>query len=353
MERHQSNVEKFEKLSWKVENFSRLIKDEIYSQPFVLGGYPWRIILLPNGKEGAEKSLSIYLEAFETANMSKGWSRDVKYKLLVFNQFDANMTITEEFEDKFDSCSDTIGSEDFMEFEVLCDLGKGFIFDDACIVGVEIFVSKSIYEKPLHGTARLRTSISIGTRTTNLKGKVLRLNPEISGPSRESPQNFVTELFSSPSIEELLDLSNARQIKKICSDHSLVIDRPLKKELAFAALGRIFYFLKTRKVKDMNGQTCEGLQVLWKELEQFEFDLSWLEPHVQSALEVKSYVENVLQIEKVKEDMVILELERERLKAKLAAVELNHNIERESLKAKGFEDMDMDSELGCWSCRLF
>jgi hypothetical protein len=34
----QSNVEKF---TWKVENFSRLKTVEVYSEPFVAGGYPW------------------------------------------------------------------------------------------------------------------------------------------------------------------------------------------------------------------------------------------------------------------------------------------------------------------------
>jgi hypothetical protein len=37
MEHKLSSVEKF---TWKVENFSCL-KKEIYSEPFVLGGYPW------------------------------------------------------------------------------------------------------------------------------------------------------------------------------------------------------------------------------------------------------------------------------------------------------------------------
>ncbi|XP_050914891.1 uncharacterized protein LOC127129809 [Lathyrus oleraceus] len=189
------------------------------------------------------------------------------------------------------------------------------------------------YEKPVL-PARLKTSLSFGTQTNHLEVKVPRLNT-------------VVELFSRPSIEELMDLSNARKIEKICSDHSLPIGRPLKKEFEFAALGRIFYFLKTRKVKDMNEQTCKGVQVLWKELENFEFDLTWLEPHVQSALEMESYVENVLQVEKVKEDMVILELEMERLKAKLTACELNLNVERDLLKAKGLEKVDLDSELGC------
>ncbi|CAK8544216.1 unnamed protein product [Lathyrus sativus] len=212
MEHHQSSDEKFEKFIWKVENFSHLIIDHIYSEPFVLGGYPWRIILYPSGICYCNY-LSIHLEAMQTANMSEGWSRDVKF----------------------------------------------------CI---------------------------------------------------------------------------------LCSDHPSLIESHLNNDFAFAALGRVLYFLKTRKVKDMNEQACKDLQVLWEELEKYGFNLSWLEPHVQSALAMKNYVRNVLLMKKVKEDMVILELETERLNAKLAALELNLDVERDLRKEKGLEERDLDFELG-------
>jgi hypothetical protein len=41
MEQEQSSVEKFEKFTWKIENFSCLKTDEVCSEPFVIGGYPW------------------------------------------------------------------------------------------------------------------------------------------------------------------------------------------------------------------------------------------------------------------------------------------------------------------------
>lgn len=64
---------------------------------------------------------------------------------------------------------------------------------------------------------------------------------------------------------------------------------------------------------------------------------------------MKSYVEKIQQAEKLKENVVALELETERLKAKLVAAEVNVDIEKELLKAKGFEERDLDSELGCGS----
>ncbi|MCI09905.1 ubiquitin carboxyl-terminal hydrolase family protein [Trifolium medium] len=50
-----SNTEIFEKFTWKIENFSRLNVDEMHSsEPFILGGYPWRILLYPNGNDKEE-----------------------------------------------------------------------------------------------------------------------------------------------------------------------------------------------------------------------------------------------------------------------------------------------------------
>ena len=41
MEHKESITEIFEKFTWKIENFSRLNVDEIYSEPFIFFGYPW------------------------------------------------------------------------------------------------------------------------------------------------------------------------------------------------------------------------------------------------------------------------------------------------------------------------
>jgi hypothetical protein len=99
----------------------------------------------------------------------------------------------------------------------------------------------------------------------------------------------------------------------------------------------------------MNEQACKDLQVIWDELQKFRFDLTWVEPHFQYALGMKSYVEKVLQLEKLKENMVTLELETERLKAKMDVAEVNIDVEKDLLKAKGFEERDLESELcGSW-----
>jgi hypothetical protein len=44
MELQESITEIFEKFTWKIHNFSRLNAEKIYSEPFVIGGYPWYFI---------------------------------------------------------------------------------------------------------------------------------------------------------------------------------------------------------------------------------------------------------------------------------------------------------------------
>jgi hypothetical protein len=150
---------------------------------------------------------------------------------------------------------------------------NGFIVKGVCIVGAEVFVSKS---------------------------------------NREKQVNQEVDLTVSPvSIE------------------------PTKQVDAYTTLGRVIILLQTSRMKDMHEQTCKELQVLWDELKKFKFDLTWLEPQVQSALKLKNLAEKFLQVEKLKENLVVSELETERLKAKLAAAELNFDKEMDLLEAEG------------------
>lgn len=96
----------------------------------------------------------------------------------------------------------------------------------------------------------------------------------------------------------------------------------------------------------MNDEACKELQVLWDELVKFKFDLAWLEPHVQSALGMSTILEKAMVVEKLKENVVVLELGTEKLKTKLVTAEVNLEVERDLLKAKGVKEIDFESGLG-------
>ncbi|CAK8544215.1 unnamed protein product [Lathyrus sativus] len=301
MEEHKElGVEKFEKFTCKIENFSRFNRS-VYHEYFVLCGYPWKINLYPKGNK-EDNYLSIYLEAVKTASMSDGWSRHVKFKLAVFNQFNTNFSIIKECKTMFEASNVSWGWNCFMPLVEFHDPENVFIVNDGCIVGVEIIVYKSTYEKQLS---------------------------QASNFTFENQTGYMEVEDSVPNLQT----------------HDLTKDPDA--ELGFAAIGRVIYFLKSRKVKDMNEQACKELQALWCDLAKFKFDLTWLEPHAQSALGMKFFVEKVLSVEKLKEKIIFLEFETARLKEKLVTDEFNMDIEIDLLKAKGLKEIDLDSKLGC------
>ncbi|XP_058742648.1 uncharacterized protein LOC131615177 [Vicia villosa] len=209
-----------------------------------------------------------------------------------------------ESKNKFNAINNEWGYTSFMPLVELHDLKKGYIVKDTCIVGVEVFVCNSTHEKQL-----------------------------------SQASNFIFQ--SQTGYVEVED--------SVSNIETLEPTKHPDAELMFATIGRILYFLKTKKVKDMNEQACEELQDLWDKLAKFKFDFTWLEPHVQSALGMKSFVEKAEPVEKLKENIIILELETARLKEKLVSAELNLDVERDLLKAKGVKEIELDSELGCGS----
>lgn len=165
-------------------------------------------------------------------------------------------------------------------------------------------------------------------------------------------------LFSA-SIDELVEFRGLGKIERtfvplleeVCSQHPSLIECQKKRsrmftECAFTALGRVLYFLKTRKVKDMDEQACKDLQLLWEELETFKFDLSWLKAYVQFALSMENYVEELVAAEKLKENVAALELKMKRLNLKLVAAKANLDKVSNFLKEEGFHKVDWEVGLG-------
>jgi len=181
---------------------------------------------------------------------------------------------------KFNESNNAWGYASFVPLTEFHDPQKGFIVKDACIVGAEVFVCKPTNENRVSQAASL-------TEHTNVK--VPRPKQVVQGSNLEIHSPFSTLICIEP----------------------------------------------TGKVRDMNDQACKDFQVSWEELEKFRSDLTWLEPHVQSSLGIKNYVEKALHVEKLKEHLVSLELEIKRTKTKLVAAEANLDMERNLLKSKG------------------
>ncbi|OIV89698.1 hypothetical protein TanjilG_05181 [Lupinus angustifolius] len=142
-------------------------------------------------------------------------------------------------------------------------------------------------------------------------------------------------------------------LEEVCLRHPSLIQSQMRKGhkyviWSFLALGDVLYFLKTMKVRNMNDEACKHLECIWEEAQLFGFNLTWLEPHVQSALNIKTYLEKAEKVKNLRENMVDLEIEVRKLKRKLAVIEVDLEIVRRNLEEfeNGFEEKDINAEMG-------
>ncbi|KAK7355058.1 hypothetical protein VNO80_14303 [Phaseolus coccineus] len=333
MEKENNKDKMFEKFTWTIKDFSKLDSHKLYSEKFSIDDHLWRILIFPKGLKNANY-LSIYLEGVE--NLVEGWNKFINFKLALIDQINHKMTKTGETEHQFNAKSNDWGFARFIPLDELHNPNNGFIVNDTCIIEVEILVSKLKHENEVD-------------KTDNQIKDILTKHTDKPLPKK----TFTT-------VDEVVDLKGLGKIEQdfyplleeVCSRHPSLLNSQKKRTLeyvewAFTALGRVLHFLKTKMVKDMDEDTCNHLQILWEELETFKFDLTWLEPHVQSALSMKTYMERSVQVKKLKENVSSLEMETKMLKEKIIETKVNLEITRRELTkiSEGFVEYNLDDGL--------
>ncbi|KAK7244719.1 hypothetical protein RIF29_39545 [Crotalaria pallida] len=308
MENKQASlrIETYEKFKWTIPNFSKLETKKLYSETFVVGGYPWY---------------------FTTCH-------------------------------RFNAREDDWGFTSFIFLADFHDPRRGFLVNDTCIIAAEVHVPRSEHENWVDLVANPTAQ---GVMEMEVPPPVSQGQVSNPLPVSIEPPIITHKEMSSTLVGKRADFRGLGQIEKIyislleeaCSQHPSLIECQQKRsseftEWAFTALGRVLHFLDTKRVKDMSDYACKHLQNLWEELETFRFDLTWLEPHVRSALGMKNYREKAMQAEKLKANVVTVELELKRLKAKVAATEADLDIaKRDLLKVtQSLEGRDLDAKLG-------
>ncbi|PQQ06124.1 MATH domain and coiled-coil domain-containing protein [Prunus yedoensis var. nudiflora] len=295
--------------TWRIDNFSTLNNLVHYSDVFVICGYKWHILIYPKGNNVVDYC-SVYLEVADASTLPSGWTRYAKFSLTVVNQLDSKKSITRDCEHDFKENDINWGFPSFILLSELCHHDKGYLVNDLCVVEVKVSVRNGI--KILEDQ---ETGVLIDFRGLGRLEKT-----------------FV------PFLEE------------VCSSYPSLLECHKKRsrtftQCAFTALGRFLHFLKTTKVRDMNRDACKRAQLLWEELETFKFDLAWLEPHVQLVFVMKKRAGRV---NRLREDVEILENEIKRRRDVLAAAEVDlEAAKRDLAKAEEeFKKIDMDTKLG-------
>ncbi|KAI9111195.1 hypothetical protein K1719_017806 [Acacia pycnantha] len=262
------------------------------SEVFTVGGRAWKFALYRGRKDG--KYLAIYLEVADVWSLPQGWSIYAAFTFTVVNQASPENSEKGDLNHKFRANVADWGYPSFMELAKLQNPSNGYILNDKCIVEVEFSEDLGKVEK-----------------------------------------SFVPLLV------------------EVCSWHPSLLDCKKNKsrrftEWAFTALGQVLRFLKNKKWKDMNEKACEELQQLWEELEMSRLDLSWLEPLVKSAVNMKGYYEKVDKVKNMKQNLVMLETKMNMIKEKLVVTEESIEMMRKELvnAVEDFEEKDLEAEIG-------
>ncbi|KAL6223204.1 hypothetical protein ACLB2K_006593 [Fragaria x ananassa] len=247
----------------------------------------------------------------DASTMPSGWTRYARFSLTLVNQLDRKSSKTKDTEHVFKANENDWGFTSFMPLSEVHDLTKSFLVNDICIVEAKVSVRKGDIKILDNETGELVDFRGLGK----------------------------IELAFLPLLEEVRLL------------HPLLIEFQQRRsrtfvECGFTTLGRLLHFLKTTKVKDLNQDGYKMLQVLWEELETFKFDLAWLQPHVQSVFGMKNMAGRM---DRMREDVNILENEIKRRRAMLAAAEVDLERAKEDLvrAEQGFYKIgDVDSVIG-------
>ncbi|XP_039067264.1 MATH domain and coiled-coil domain-containing protein At3g58270-like isoform X2 [Hibiscus syriacus] len=128
------------KVTWRIENFSRIKDKKLYSENFIVDGNKWRILIFPKGNN--VNHLSIYLDVADSENLPYGWSRFAGFRFAVIDQIDRTTSIAKDTTHEFKATESDWGFTSFLPLSELKDPKRGYLVDDACLV--EAYVSTDI-----------------------------------------------------------------------------------------------------------------------------------------------------------------------------------------------------------------
>ncbi|CAL0326682.1 unnamed protein product [Lupinus luteus] len=403
MENQQGTRINLEKFTWIIESFSKNTK-KLQSKSFEIGGCRWRIIMNPIGKGVDQLSLCLKVSG---KLPTYRWRKFAYFKLALINQMDTERSIVRETQQKFNAGYRIWGSS-FINLNDLYNPNKGYLKNNNCIIEAHVTVSDNefqitipclTYSVSIAGQTEYSYSEETMSSTTETElelqsqedfGIVIPPSEETSSPNHvqfdiiklplectQSPKQayykptapplYPLIYDDGPRLEPLIHLSEVLDInslgpeeevffpllEEVCFTHPSLIESLKKKSSkyilwSFTALGQVLYFLKTMKVKNMNEEACKQLECLWEEVQVFGFNLTWLEPYIQSALNVEAYLKKAEKVKNLKESVVDLEIELRMLRTKLALAEVDFEIARRDLEEveNGFEERDIYVEMG-------
>ncbi|KAL5564631.1 hypothetical protein UlMin_027795 [Ulmus minor] len=134
----------------KIQSFSLLTKNTINkyeSAAFEAGGYEWKLIIYPNGNESknVKENISVYLAMAAAESLQPGWEVHAVLRLFLLDQNNDNYMVLQDAvrkERRFHKMKLEWGFDEFIPLNTFNDGANGFLVDDTCVFGAEVFVCK-------------------------------------------------------------------------------------------------------------------------------------------------------------------------------------------------------------------
>ncbi|KAK2647015.1 hypothetical protein Ddye_022210 [Dipteronia dyeriana] len=130
----------------KIQLFSLLEKNAVEkyeSAEFEAGGYKWKLVLYPNGNKGknVKDHISIYLTLADTCSLPLGWEVYAVLRLFLLDQRKDVQDAIEK-ENHFHELKLECGFDHFVSLKAFNDASNGYLVEDKCVFGTEVFVTK-------------------------------------------------------------------------------------------------------------------------------------------------------------------------------------------------------------------
>ncbi|XP_030471518.2 uncharacterized protein LOC115689571 [Syzygium oleosum] len=132
----------------KIESFSLFAKnnkEKYESNEFEAGCYKWKLILYPNGDKSrnGEDHISVYLAVSGTSPFQLGGVTHVAVRFSLYDQICDRYLIKQGRVTRFHALRSDWGVPRYMPLKIFADPSNGYLVDDTCVFGVEVFVIKS------------------------------------------------------------------------------------------------------------------------------------------------------------------------------------------------------------------
>ncbi|XP_057965763.1 MATH domain and coiled-coil domain-containing protein At3g58360-like [Malania oleifera] len=138
--------------TFKIQSFSMLSAasvEKVCSEKFEAGDYKWKLIIYPKGDKSRDGQghVSIYLALVDTNTLPAGWEVNVIFKLFVFNDdVDQYFYNKDESATRFHAMKTERGFPRFIELPNFTNSSNGFLVNDTCVFGAEVFVLKQTHK---------------------------------------------------------------------------------------------------------------------------------------------------------------------------------------------------------------